>query len=147
MMASVPAYERPRWLRDVLRFIPLKPQFILSGNVRDLQLCELAVGSIATLPLLQVLAVELRASGFAQVIGYDPVSGFRVVGHPGEETQVASEILSQLGLQPANGLAPAGIDLFSETVQRLVMRGGDPQAAITATRRRTRSAARSGSRS
>ena len=58
-LTSISAYERPRWLRDVLRFLPLKPQFVLSGNVRDLQLCELKVGSIATLPLFEVLGIEL----------------------------------------------------------------------------------------
>ena len=30
--------EAPRWLRDLIRFLPLKSQFVLSGNVRDLQL-------------------------------------------------------------------------------------------------------------
>jgi len=40
------AHERPRWLRDLLRFVPLKSQFVLSGNVRDLQLCELAPGTV-----------------------------------------------------------------------------------------------------
>jgi hypothetical protein len=124
------AYERPRWLRDLLRFLPLKPQFVLSGNVRDLQLCELTAGSIATLPLLQVLAFEMMGEGFAQVIAYDPLTGFRVVCRPGDDAQAASAILNQLGLQPANGAAPAGLDLFSETLQRLVTRGGEPIALI-----------------
>src|SRR5262249_10552363 len=55
LLTSAAAYERPRWLRDVLRFLPLKPQFVLSGNVRDLQLCELNGGSVVTLPVLQTL--------------------------------------------------------------------------------------------
>src|SRR5262249_28010030 len=87
-------------------------------------------GSMATLPLLQMLAVEMRAAGFAQVIGYDPLTGFRVVNGPGDDAQDSSETLKQLGLQPANGAAPAGLDLLSETVQRLVMRGGEPIALI-----------------
>jgi hypothetical protein len=105
-LTGVTAYERPRWLRDVLRFLPLKPQFVLSANVRDLQLCELNGGPVVTLPLLQTLAVELRAYGFSQVVSYDVVTGFRVIGLPGEETSAASETLTQLGLQPANGIAP-----------------------------------------
>jgi energy-coupling factor transporter ATP-binding protein EcfA2 len=129
-LTSVTAYERPRWLRDVLRFLPLKPQFVLSGNVRDLQLCELAAGSVATLPLFEVLGIELRAAGFAQVIAYDPLTGFRIIGRPGEDTQASAAILTQLGLQPANGAAPAGLELFSETVQRLVTRGGEPIALV-----------------
>ena len=129
-MTSATAYERPRWLRDVLRFIPLKPQFVLSGNVRDLQLCELAAGSVATLPLFEVLGIELRSAGFAHVIAYDPLTGFRIIGRPGEDMQASSAILSQLGLQPANGAATAGLELFSETVHRLVTRAGEPIALV-----------------
>lgn len=129
-MTNATGYERPRWLRDVLRFLPLKPQFMLSGNVRDLQSCELGGGQILTLPLLQTLAVELRAYGFSQVIGYDVVTGFRVIGLPGEDTSASSELLTQLGLQPANGVAPASIDLFSETVQRFVQRTDSPIALV-----------------
>jgi hypothetical protein len=129
-LTGAPAYERPRWLRDVLRFIPLKPQFVLSGNVRDLQLHGLAGGSFVTLPLVQALGMELRAYGFTQVIGYDVVTGFRIISQPGQDTSAGSELLTQLGLQPGNGVALAGIELFSETVQRLVMRGGDPIALV-----------------
>jgi AAA domain (Cdc48 subfamily) len=131
LLTGVPGYERPRWLRDVLRFIPLKPQFVLSGNVRDFQLCEVAGGSIATMPLLQALGIELRAYGFAQVISYDMVTGFRIISRPGEDKSAGSEVLAQLGLQPANGVVPAGIELFSETVQRLVLRDDDPIALVT----------------
>jgi hypothetical protein len=41
-----------------------------------------------------------------------------------EDTQSKSEILPELGLQSTNGVAPAGLELFSETMQRLVSRGG-----------------------
>src|SRR5262249_49937023 len=83
-----------------------------------------------TLPLLQTLAVELRQVGYAHIIGYDPLLGFRVVDRPGEARQSAPELLIQLGLQPANGAAPAGLELFSETVQRLVSRTGEPIALV-----------------
>jgi hypothetical protein len=129
-LAEGHALERPRWLRDLLRFLPLKPQFVLSGNIRDFQVSELVPGSITTLPLLQTLAVELRQVGYAHVIGYDPLVGFRVVDRPGEVRQPIPEILIQLGLQPANGAAPAGLELFSETVQRLVSRTGEPIALV-----------------
>ena len=71
---SFEAFERPRWLRDLLRFLPLKSQFVLSGNIRDHQLAEVAPGSVAAQPLLPVLAAELRGAGYAGVIAYDPVS-------------------------------------------------------------------------
>ena len=30
--------RKSKWLRDLIRFLPLKSQFVLSGNVRDLQI-------------------------------------------------------------------------------------------------------------
>ena len=42
LMTSAVTIEKPRWLRDLRRFLPLKPQFVLSGNVRDQQLAEAA---------------------------------------------------------------------------------------------------------
>ena len=41
---------------------------------------------------------------------YDPLTGFHSVNRSGEDTQGSSEILNQLGLQPANGVAPIGLD-------------------------------------
>jgi len=33
-------------MRDLVRFLPLKSQFVLSGNIRDLQAYEVAPGTI-----------------------------------------------------------------------------------------------------
>jgi hypothetical protein len=37
----------PRWLRNLERFFPLKSQFVLSGNVRDLQAVQMAITQLA----------------------------------------------------------------------------------------------------
>lgn len=63
-MGDADDYERPRWLRDLLRFLPLKAQFVLSGNVRDLQLSEIAPGTVAAQPLTAVLGAELLRAGY-----------------------------------------------------------------------------------
>ena len=75
-MFDVTAFERPRWIRDVRRFLPLKPQFVLSGNVRDLQPLDVGTGQVTSQPLSVVLAAELRDVGYAHVLLYDPVAGF-----------------------------------------------------------------------
>ncbi len=124
------AFERPRWLRDLLRFLPLKSQFILSGNVRDLQLRQMS-GAVAAQPLIAMLAAELREAGFADVVGYDPVVGFRVLTGPGDNPSTASTTLTQLGLQPgATGAAPAGLELFAQTLERVVTRQDSPISLI-----------------
>ncbi|MDY7229897.1 AAA family ATPase [Hyalangium rubrum] len=145
-MVAENSFEKPRWLRDLLRFLPLKSQFVLSGNVRDLQLFEAGPGVVTPRPMLQVLAAELRVAGYAHVVSYDPVAGFRVIGLPGEAPSLGADLLKQLGLEAANGTAPAGLELFAETLQRAVGRSGDPIAVVAdfASRMVVRTAALSG---
>ena len=135
MQDSPGAHERPRWLRDLLRFLPLKPQFVLSGNVRDHQLTEVAPGVVTAQPLTTALAGELRAAGYATVIHYDPLRGFHTASPPGTPAGMAAgngaEALSRLGLQPgADGAAAAGLDLFAETLQRIAVHPGEPMAVV-----------------
>jgi hypothetical protein len=130
-MTDLAMFERPRWLRDLLRFLPLKPQFVLSGNVRDLQLVELAPGTVTAQPLAGALANGLRQAGYAHTLIFDPVSGFRVQCLPGEDSRAGVELLSQLQLQAgADGIAPASIELFAEVLQRAASQTGEPFAII-----------------
>lgn len=117
----------PRWLRDLRRFLPLKSQFVLTGNIRDLQVQ--AVGESTTaVPLKAALAATLREAGYNQIIEYEPLSGFSVSSAAGTTTDTS--ILGELGLTAAGGSAPAGIDLFSATVERLVRFDGPPIALV-----------------
>jgi hypothetical protein len=59
--ATQGSLEKPRWLRDLTRFLSLRSQFVLSGNVRDLQIHEVAEGQITAVPLVVLLADQLRA--------------------------------------------------------------------------------------
>jgi len=69
--------EAPRWVRDLRRFLPLRSQFVLTGNVRDRYPAPLS-DTIALLPLIEYLSVELSAAGIQRIIAFDPVSGFYV---------------------------------------------------------------------
>ncbi|MCU7858884.1 MAG: ATP-dependent Clp protease ATP-binding subunit, partial [Candidatus Thiodiazotropha sp. (ex Lucinoma kastoroae)] len=59
---------KPRWIRDLLRFAPLKSQFVLTGNVRDFQIREMAPGSFVWHNLEEYLALELREYGYDAVV-------------------------------------------------------------------------------
>jgi len=124
-------YERPRWLRDLLRFLPLKAQFVLSGNVRDLQLSEVALGTVAAQPLAAVVGTELTRAGYSGVMLYEPLAGFRQLSIPGAAPS-SSSLLERFGLQPgANGTAPAGVELFGATFERLAAPApADPPVAL-----------------
>lgn len=129
-MSPEAVFQKPRWLRDLLRFLPLKSQFLLSDNVRDLQVQEVSPGVVAPLPMVQYLTRELREFGYTHVFGYDPVNGFRILNQSGDDPNRGNDLFRELGLQPANGSAPAGLDLFSETIQRIIARPGEPISVV-----------------
>lgn len=78
-MPGTALFEKPRWLRDLLRFLPLKSQFVLSGNIRDLQACEVVPGTVTAQSFNQTLCDALLDAGYAQVLAWDPLAGFRVL--------------------------------------------------------------------
>lgn len=129
-MSGNTPFQSPRWVRDLVRFLPLKSQFVLSGNIRDLQASEVAPGTVTAQGFNQTLCNTLLDSGYGHVLAWDPVVGFSVLGKPGSEPAAGLALLQELGLNPVNGSAPAGIDLLSATVQQLVNRPGAPIALI-----------------
>ncbi|OXJ26002.1 ATPase [Burkholderia sp. HI2714] len=126
----MPAYVKPRWLRDLLRFLPLKSQFVLSGNVRDLQACEVAPDVVTAQSLVNTLGDNLREAGYAQLVVWNPVSGFTVPDSRVSPTEPADETLRRLGLTPVDGTAPGGIDVLTACVERLVALPGPPIALV-----------------
>ncbi|MGY1457337.1 AAA family ATPase [Luteimonas sp. A534] len=125
-----PFFEKPRWLRDLLRFLPLKSQFVLSGNVSDLQASEIAQGIVTPQAFVANLGDALFEGGYAQVMVWDPVAGFRVAARRGSDPTGGEDLLRELGLVPVDGVAPAGPDLLGNTLPRIVERSGEPVALI-----------------
>src|SRR5262245_16711066 len=121
---------RVRWLRDLRRFLPLKSQFVLSGNVRDYHLLQHAPGAVSPAPLVAVLDSELRGAGYAHTVTYDLARGFRVPASDPKAAAAGERILRSIGLAPAGGCAPAGLDLLGEALERLVLLQGEPAALI-----------------
>lgn len=121
-MPRTAPFEKPRWLRDLLRFLPLKSQFVLSGNIHDLQACEVAPQSIAPLPLQHTLQTELISAGFSDILYWNPVKGFQQL------TQNTPDLLNQLQINPqTNGPSPL---LLSQVLQRLTELKGAPVALL-----------------
>ena len=73
-------------------------------------------------PLTSCLNGELRTLRLLSSLCYDFVNGFKIIdpvnGQQGYES--AENIMKQLGLQPANGCAPAGLDLFEEVLEKVI---------------------------
>lgn len=115
-----PVFQKPRWLRDLLRFIPLKSQFVLFGNVRDLQASEIAPNVVTPLPFNQALFNGLFDAGYAHVITYTPLMGFQWVTHPSRQAQEGDVLMQQLGLTASGGRAAGGIDLLNQVLEKWI---------------------------
>ena len=120
---------RPRWVRDLLRFLPLKCQFVLTGNVRDLQI-RASGGQAYAASLTDVLAASLADAGYGEIVRYDPVQGFATITDPMVSTSDADAPLARLGLTPAQGRAAGGSDILATTLQRQAELDGPPLALI-----------------
>jgi len=130
-MAGPGVFEKPRWLRDFARYVPLKSQFVLSGNVRDLQVCETSPNTHAAVSLSECVHRELRSAGYGATIVYDLVTGFGQFGINPEEVTASRQVLERLGLNVGDaGQAPAGPTALMEMLGRFTGLDGPPVALL-----------------
>ncbi|MBY3418551.1 ATP-dependent Clp protease ATP-binding subunit [Rhizobium laguerreae] len=119
--------NKPTWLRDLVRFLPLKSQFVLSGNVRDLQAYEIAPDTVAALPLGLCLQRELQSCGYRDVISFSPTVGF---GLPGltNDTELA-EVMLRNGLGSENPKT-MGLETLGQLLGTFTTASGEPAALV-----------------
>lgn len=124
--------ELPRWSRDILRFLPLKSQFLLSGNIRDrYPWCGNAEERARPLPLLAYLASLLRREGISHVLAFDPVNGFSLPFVDGINLAAEIDALSFLELSwNQAGRAAATPARFFELLPVLINRNGERIAVL-----------------
>lgn len=118
---------KSRWLRDLDRFLPLKSQFVLTGNVRDLQAYEIASGTVAPLTLAITLDRELRACGYSDVILFSPMSGFSLPGRESDNDLRTSMQRTGLGSENTDGM---GLEVLAGVLPSFISSSGEPAALI-----------------
>ncbi|NKL74773.1 AAA domain-containing protein [Rhizobium leguminosarum bv. viciae] len=119
--------NKPTWLRDLVRFLPLKSQFVLSGNVRDLQAYEIAQDTVAALPLGLCLQRELQSCGYRDVISFSPTLGF---GLPGVTNDAElAEVMLRNGLGSENPKT-MGLEMLGQLLGSFTAATGEPAALI-----------------
>lgn len=124
--------EKPRWIRDLVRFLPLKSQFVLSGNVRDQYPLQLAADARAqVLPLVPYVAAELLGAGVRHFISYDPAQGFWLPVVIGIDRAAEREFFRKLEVPIGDaGPSPASPEKFFELLDRIVRWSGEPIAVF-----------------
>lgn len=78
-MTNIDTFTPPRWLRDMNRFLPLRSQFVLWGNVRDRFPLQNAKGNLLPLSLPEYLAENFYLQGVPHALSFVTGEGLRVV--------------------------------------------------------------------
>ncbi len=118
----------PRWLRDFVRYLPLKSQFVLSGNILDLQAYEVAPGTVSTVSLQAAVARELYANGYRDVLSVDRITEPVLLSRTGSR-QSAASVLTRLGCE-AETSGEMRLDRIGRILERVVNSGDEPTAII-----------------
>jgi ATP-dependent Clp protease ATP-binding subunit ClpA len=112
----------PRWVKDLFRFLPVKSQFILSGNIRDRFPFPSPQGQIIPMELKQNLAAGLSLRGYEYFVSYNALDGFEPIVAPGGNLQQAREFFASTFSMSfgENGRCAASLAKAMETVESIV---------------------------
>jgi len=111
----------PRWLRDIDRLLPIRSQYIVSGNIRDSLLAPVGGNPVPIpVPLLRGLWEHLRRNDYRYLLIYDPADGVRVYPNEPAVVELATKI-HELKLQDANNPSmPMGLESLTQLMKKLV---------------------------
>lgn len=118
--------DYPAWVRELDYTLPVTPQYVVSGNIRDLHLLpESAPGFPDLASTLDVLTDLFRANGYSTVLTYDVIDGLSVLSEdvPGAAGRIVD------GARPGAAIAMT-LTRFGETVRRVVHSPVGPVAII-----------------
>ena len=106
----------PRWIRDVLRFLPIRAQFLLSGNIRDRYLFPVGGGRHLPLALGPYLVEALRLRGYESFLIFNPAEGFTAAAPRGTaDAEARAPFESRHGLKfDENGRCRCSLDRAME---------------------------------
>lgn len=123
--------ETPRWMRDLRRFLPLRSQFLLSGNIRDRYPIRVEGAAPLLLPLVEYLTCELARAGLSRVIAFDPVSGFFLPPSLERDNSEDHAFFSGLGVKfDETSRAAVSLERFFESLAPLVSEPPEPVVVI-----------------
>jgi hypothetical protein len=114
-MTAPPPDLTPRWLKDVERLLPIRSQFIVSGNIRDSLLATIG-GTHLPVPFLRGLWETLKALDYRYLLVFDPADGVRVYPNEPAAVELATQI-HELKLQ--DGMMPLGLESLINLMRKL----------------------------
>ncbi|MDD5089602.1 MAG: AAA family ATPase [Candidatus Wallbacteria bacterium] len=100
----------PKWSREISRFLTVRPQFLLHGNVYDIFPME-KNGFLTTLRLSDYLKELMLSEGYELIVEYEPVYGFTVLAGTQEKMMevTGSVVMKDKNLQSKLEKAKQGL--------------------------------------
>ncbi|MFK5922084.1 MAG: AAA family ATPase [Verrucomicrobiota bacterium] len=118
----------PRWMRDLRRFLPLRSQFVLWGNVRD-RFAWHQGEHVLPLGLAEYLAAHLAQNGVPHFLSFTIAEGLRIVPRLGMELDKEKEFYAErFGLKWSEDedVLPMSNDAFFTLMGRLSQNDEEP---------------------
>jgi len=111
----------PRWIRDIQRFLNIKSQFILSGNVRDIYPFY-KEERVLPFQLKNYMRENLKLDGYQYFICYDPIDGFTLAENtePENEKTVVDFFYKNFGISIKDGKFACSIVKSFEYIKKIV---------------------------
>ncbi len=118
-----------RWLQDFRRFLPLKSQFILSGNIKDFQLIKNDFGGFSWHRLENAIDVELKNIGYKHIAYYNPLDGFDIPFYSGTPEEKKA-LFQKLHIPLQQDTIYHNLETFNKVLQSIVNYPDEPIALI-----------------
>ncbi len=120
--SAVSASTSPKWLRDILRLLPIRSQFVLSGAIHD-YVSYTHGGNHIIAPFCNALTDQLKTIGYRYVLKWDPIDRLKVLYSVGNIRD--SELLSRL-----NANRNASLDELGTLVRALACTDKEELAGV-----------------
>ena len=113
----------PKWLRDIIALLPIKSQFVLTGNIRDTVLID-----NVEIPCIKAIGSALATLGYRGLIVWDIIGGLRAQRSNSPE---AIDELSHLIGSDLHHPVPMHTNALPELIEKIVIPTPDtPKTAL-----------------
>jgi hypothetical protein len=122
--AATTEHSLPSWLQELRMALPIRSQFVVSGNLRDLFPVQRGAGQVF-LPADEVLWSLLKTRGYGVLLKYDPVDGVKL------HHECAADLtppLRQAGI--IGGTDPHNLEALAEQLRKVASNRRMPMAFL-----------------
>ena len=110
--------QAPAWLRDISRFLAIRPQFVLNGNINDYVLMPAQGNMAVPVTLKDAVNSLLEVCGYEYLLCYDPFDFFQIYAPSPEKN---SRLKTALGMNfDSNGHVDLSSNKLLEIMRKFV---------------------------